>query len=75
MDMREFAIKAVILSELNDVETCTVGFIAREFHGFSDRYVNQLLQVDELLVDSVNRYDRSRAHHNRGIAICRVITE
>ncbi len=64
----EYAISANIM--LDGIETCTVGFVAREFHPFRARYEHKLVQVIELLCESTNTEHRRRSYVNRGIAIC-----
>jgi hypothetical protein len=64
----EFAIKAVLLTD--GVESCTVGFIGREFHFRRFDYSDKLIEVAELLSESANSEHRRRSHVHRGIAIC-----
>jgi hypothetical protein len=63
----EYAIAAYILKD--GLEACRVGFIAREFHFFKERYENKLVQVQELQSQSNNKEYRRRSHLFGEVAI------
>lgn len=70
-NQNEYAIAALLM--VNDVESCTIGFIGREFHHFRTQYENKLVEVVEILADSKNTEHRRRSHANKGIAVCLLI--
>jgi hypothetical protein len=67
-NQNEYAIAAIMMND--GVESCTVGYIGREFHFFREQYENRLIQVVECLQDSANTEHRRRSHLNKGIAVC-----
>ncbi len=63
----EFAIEAVVIAD--GVEGCRVGFLAKEFHMFSNKYEHKLVQIIDLLDQARNSEHRRRSHLNYGIAV------
>ncbi len=66
--LNEYAISAKLM--IHGIESCSVGYICKEFHYFKQMFENKLCKVVELHYNSNNAEHRRRSDRNMGIATC-----